>query len=52
MECSGIQDIYDRLTRGVHLPTIYTYAVIRGVHFLPLSIYICSVAVYKASMIN
>ena len=36
--CNGIQGIYDRLTRGFHLPAIY--------------IYICSVAVYKASMLN
>ena len=33
---SGIQGIYDQLTRGVHLPPIY----------------ICSLVVYKASMLN
>ena len=40
MQCSGIQSIYDQLTRGVHFPPIYIY------------IYICSVAVFKASMID
>ena len=38
MECSSIIGIYDQLTRGVHLPPIY--------------IYICSVVVCKASMLN
>ena len=36
MQFSGIQGIYDRLTRVVHLPPIY----------------ICSVAVFQASMID
>ena len=39
---SGIQGIYNRLTRGVHLPSIYIY----------IYIYICSAVVYKESMFD
>ena len=36
MQCSGIQGIYDQVDQGVHVPPIY----------------ICSVLVFKASMID
>ena len=39
MQCRGIESIYDQLTRGVHIPPLSLY------------IYICSVAVHKASML-
>ena len=29
MECSGIQDIYDQLTRGVHVPPLSLYIYIQ-----------------------
>ena len=38
MQCSSMQGLCDQLMRGVHLPSIY--------------IYISSVAVCKASVIN
>ena len=40
MQCSGMQGIYDRLTRGVHLPSIY-------MHCTRSSVTVC-----KASMLD
>ena len=42
MQCIGIHIIYGRLTSGVRLTPIYIY----------IYIYICSVVVYRLSMVD
>ena len=61
--CSGIQGIYDQLTKGVHLSAIYIYIYIYIYMVLWYTRHLCSidrgsldlamgVAVFKASIID